>query len=127
MIMRIICLVLVCVLGISCSTHHVQTTDKMISVYVRGEVPNPGKYELREERGSVSAIVLAGGFTGYARKGFVVVFEENGRSKFFNRDIHKILKGEQPDIALRENCVVVVLPDCWGVRSLAAKPSDLLK
>ena len=73
-------------------------------VLVSGEVRQPGIYPVGQGLTALSATVLAGGFTDFASLGRakIVRTARNGRTEVVKVDLGKILKGELPDLALRD-------------------------
>ena len=73
-------------------------------VLVSGEVRQPGIYPVGQGLTALSATVLAGGFTDFASLGRakIVRTAKNGRTEVLKVDLGKILKGEVPDLALRD-------------------------
>ena len=73
-------------------------------VLVSGEVRQPGIYPVGQGLTALSATVLAGGFTDFASLGRakIVRTAKNGRTEVLKVDLGKILKGEMPDLALRD-------------------------
>jgi len=73
-------------------------------VLVSGEVRQPGIYPVGQGLTALSATVLAGGFTDFASlsRAKIVRTAKNGRPEVVKVDLGKILKGEVPDLALRD-------------------------
>jgi polysaccharide biosynthesis/export protein len=73
-------------------------------VLVSGEVRQPGIYPVGQGLTVLSATVLAGGFTDFASLGRAKVVRQakNGRTEVLKIDLGKIMKGEVPDLALRD-------------------------
>ena len=73
-------------------------------VLVSGEVRQPGIYPVGVGLTALSATVLAGGFTDFASvgKARIVRTMRNGRTEVVKIDLGKVLKGEIPDLALRD-------------------------
>ena len=73
-------------------------------VLVSGEVRQPGIYPVGQGLTVLSATVLAGGFTDFASLGKAKIVRpvKNGRTEVVKVDLGKILKGEVPDLALRD-------------------------
>jgi len=73
-------------------------------VLVSGEVRQPGIYPVGVGLTALSATVLAGGFTDFASvsRARIVRTTKNGRTEVVKVDLGKILKGEMPDLALRD-------------------------
>src|SRR5688572_8575216 len=73
-------------------------------VLVSGEVRQPGIYPVGQGLTALSATVLAGGFTDFASlgKAKIVRTAKNGRTEVLKVDLGRILKGEMPDLALRD-------------------------
>jgi len=87
--------------------------DKIIQVYVIGQVRNPGA--LQQVRKSniptlLQAIAQAGGFSDRASKGSVIVKrrDQTGREFELKFDVDDIIKGKKKDVQLQENDVVIV-------------------
>jgi len=73
-------------------------------ILVSGEVRQPGIYPVGVGLTALSATVLAGGFTDFASvsRARIVRTAKNGRTEVVKVDLGKILKGEIPDLALRD-------------------------
>jgi len=79
------------------------------SVYVTGEVKNPGSFPYHKDMTFLRAITLAGGFGQWANKGRVdVLREENGSHTILHVDADKIEKGKAEDLPLLPNDQIVV-------------------
>ena len=124
MIKNIFSLFFVTFLISACSTPKI-TEKQTITVHVQGEVSNPGKYELEKLSGSVNALVLAGGFTIYAKPVYHITLSTAGRGKFYRRDIYKILSGDEDDIVSGDGNIIIVWSESWGGRHVY-KPDEVL-
>ena len=86
--------------------------DKMIQIYVTGQVRNPGAFEVRKSNipTLLRVIAQAGGFSERADKGDVVVkrIDEPGKEVKIKVNVNDIIKGKSRDIQLQENDVVIV-------------------
>jgi polysaccharide biosynthesis/export protein len=73
-------------------------------VLVSGEVRQPGIYPMGLGLTALSATVLAGGFTDFASVGRAKVVRtlRNGRTEVLKVDLGKVLKGQIPDLVLRD-------------------------
>jgi polysaccharide biosynthesis/export protein len=73
-------------------------------VLVSGEVRQPGIYPVGMGLTALSATVLAGGFTDFASLGRAKIVRtlRNGRTEVVKVDLGKVLKGQVPDLALRD-------------------------
>ena len=73
-------------------------------VLVSGEVQRPGIYPVGIGLTALSATVLAGGFTDFASvsRAKIVRTTRNGRTEVVKIDLGKVLKGEIPDLTLRD-------------------------
>jgi polysaccharide biosynthesis/export protein len=73
-------------------------------VLVSGEVRQPGIYPVGLGLTVLSATVLAGGFTDFASVGRAKVVRtmRNGRTEVLKVDLGKIIKGQVPDLVLRD-------------------------
>jgi polysaccharide export outer membrane protein len=73
-------------------------------VLVSGEVRQPGIYPMGLGLTVLSATVLAGGFTDFASTGRAKVVRtmRNGRTEVLKVDLGKIIKGQVPDLVLRD-------------------------
>jgi polysaccharide export outer membrane protein len=73
-------------------------------ILVSGEVRQPGIYPVGVGLTALSATVLAGGFTDFASvsRAKIVRTTRNGRTEVVKIDLGKVLKGEIPDLALRD-------------------------
>lgn len=84
-------------------------------VVVAGEVAKPGQIEIRDSMTALSAILMAGGFTGSAKSGQVIVFRkidaDTAEVKQLNLTrIHKTAQLEH-DIALQPGDMILVPHD----------------
>jgi len=86
--------------------------DKVINVYVMGEVRSPGALEVKRSNipTLLQAISQAGGFAERASKGGVKIkrVDENGKEIIIKVNVKDIEKGKKDDIQLKENDVVIV-------------------
>lgn len=86
--------------------------DKIIRVYVFGEVTRPGALEVRKSKNIslLQAIAQAGGTTDRASKSNVTIKkkDELGREVKLTVDINDILKGKKPDVPMADGYVVYV-------------------
>lgn len=73
-------------------------------VLVSGEVRQPGIYPVGLGLTILSATVLAGGFTDFASVGRAKVVRtmRNGRTEVLKVDLGKVIKGQVPDLVLRD-------------------------
>ena len=73
-------------------------------VLVSGEVQKPGIYPMGIGLTALSATVLAGGFTDFASAGRAKIVRtmRNGRTEVLKVDLGKVLKGQIPDLVLRD-------------------------
>ncbi|MEW5765320.1 MAG: SLBB domain-containing protein [Acidobacteriota bacterium] len=80
------------------------------SVYVSGEVKNPGSFPYNRDITLLRAITLAGGFTQWAKKDRVDVLRETPDSapRVLQVDVSEIEKGRLEDLPLLPNDHVVV-------------------
>lgn len=86
--------------------------DKIIQVYVTGQVREPGALSVRRSNipTLLRAIAQAGGFTERASKGGVAIKRIDGAGKEtrIKVNVDDIIKGKKKDIQLQENDVVIV-------------------
>jgi polysaccharide biosynthesis/export protein len=79
------------------------------SVYVNGEVKNPGPFPYNRDMTLLRAITRAGGFTQWANKGRVdILRDEKGVNRVIHVDAGEVEKGKTPDVPLLPNDQVVV-------------------
>ena len=79
------------------------------SVYVTGEVKNPGSFPYHKDMTFLRAVTLAGGFGQWANKGKVDVLREGkGGRTILHVDADKIEKGKEEDMPLLPDDQVVV-------------------
>lgn len=80
------------------------------SVYVSGEVKNPGSFPYNRDLTLLRAITLAGGFTQWAKKDKVDILREGpqGSPKVITVDVTDVEKGKREDVPLLPNDHVVV-------------------
>jgi polysaccharide biosynthesis/export protein len=86
--------------------------DKLVSIYVFGQVKNPGALQVKKSSMPtlLQAIAQAGGLTERAAKGRVAVRRKDaaGKETEFKVNVKDILKGKKKDIPLIENDTVFV-------------------
>ena len=86
--------------------------DKMVAVYVFGQVKNPGALQVKKSAipTLLQAIAQAGGFTDRAARGGVVIKrkDETGKEKEIKVNARSILNNKRPDVPLLENDTVYV-------------------
>ena len=86
--------------------------DKIVHVYVFGQVKNPGALDVKKSNipTLLRAIAQAGGFSERASKGGVIIKrkDESGNEKTTKVNVKDIIKGKKKDIQLMENDVVIV-------------------
>lgn len=92
--------------------------DKIIQVYVWGEVKNPGalSVKLSKKITLMQAIAQAGGTTITAKKSAVVIKRKNektGKDIQIKANLNNIIKGKAPDPPLKEGDVVYVPESFW--------------
>ena len=92
--------------------------DKIIQVYVWGEVKNPGalSVKLSKKITLMQAIAQAGGTTVTAKKSAVVIKRKNektGKDIQIKANLNDIIKGKAPDPPLKEGDVVYVPESFW--------------
>lgn len=86
--------------------------DKIVPVYVFGEVKNPGAIPVRKSKGItlLQAITQAGGLTEDASRSGVTVKrrDKDGKETQIRVSLRAVIKGKKPDIELQEGDVVIV-------------------
>jgi polysaccharide export outer membrane protein len=88
--------------------------DKSISIYMSGQVRNPGRLEVKKSDlptfTLLKAIAQAGGFTERAAKTRVKIIrrDENGQEVIIKVNVKDLEKLKKPDIKLIENDVIIV-------------------
>lgn len=87
--------------------------DQMISIFVFGEVRNPGALQVKMSKKTtlLQAIAQAGGPTEGAAKSRITIKHKDkktGKEIRINVNMKDIIKGKRPDIELREGDVVFV-------------------
>lgn len=86
--------------------------DKVIRVFVMGQVRNPGALEFKKSEMPtlLKAIAAAGGFSERASKGGVTIkrTDEDGKESTIKVNVKDILKGKKKDIPLKEYDVINV-------------------
>jgi len=92
--------------------------DKIIQVYVWGEVKNPGalSVKLSKKITLMQAIAQAGGTTATAKKSAVVIKrkdEKTGKETQIKANLNDIIKGKALDPPLKEGDVVYVPESFW--------------
>jgi polysaccharide export outer membrane protein len=80
------------------------------SVYVSGEVKNPGSFPYNRDLTLLRAITLAGGFTQWAKKDRVDILRDTpqGTPRVITVDVTDVEKGKREDVPLLPNDHVVV-------------------
>jgi len=80
--------------------------------YVDGYVEKPNAYPLVQPYTLTQALVLAGGLAPFAQSGSITVFRRGPKEEVevLNHDLEKIRRGEEKDIQIAENDVIVVPP-----------------
>ena len=90
--------------------------DKIVLIYVMGEVKSPGALEVRSSNipTLLRAIAMAGGFDDRASKGKVLIkrTDEAGEEIEIKVNVGDIMKGKIKDVQLQANDVVFV-PEKW--------------
>ena len=86
--------------------------DKLVFIYVFGQVRNPGALEVRKSNipTLLRAIAQAGGFSERASKGGVLIkrIDADGKETQIKVNVKDILKGKRKDIQLLEDDTVYV-------------------
>lgn len=86
--------------------------DKLVKIFVFGEVKNPSALEVRQSEipTLLKAIIMAGGFTDRAIRRTVQIkwVDEEGASQTLKVNVKEILKNRIDDPQLKENDVVYV-------------------
>lgn len=86
--------------------------DKIVNVYVFGQVRNPGALNVKRSNipTLLRAIAQAGGFSERASKGGVIIkrVDESGKEESIKVNVKDIIKGKRKDVQLKENDVVIV-------------------
>ena len=86
--------------------------DKLINIYVFGQVRNPGALELKKSNipTLLQAIAQAGGFSERASKTGVLIKrkDETEKEKEIRINVKDIIKGKIDDVQLKENDIVFV-------------------
>lgn len=82
----------------------------MKSIYVSGEVKNPGAFLYNDQMTLLRAVAMAGGFTQWAKKDKVDILRDNGKggTETIHVDAHKIEQGKIDDVPLKPNDHIVV-------------------
>jgi polysaccharide export outer membrane protein len=90
--------------------------DKIVLIYVTGQVKNPGALEVRSSKipTVLRAIAMAGGFNERAAKGKVLIkrTDKTGKETEIKVDVGEIMKGNKKDVQLQADDVVIV-PEKW--------------
>ncbi len=87
--------------------------DQTLTVYVYGEVRNPGAIQFKESRGLtlLQAVAQAGGLTEWANAVQVLVKRKDpqtGQEKNLWFNLKKIIDGKRPDFPLKDGDIIVV-------------------
>lgn len=90
--------------------------DKIVLIYVTGQVKNPGALEVRSSNipTLLRAIAMAGGFDERASKGRVLIkrTDETGEETEIKVNVSDIMKGKIKDVQLQANDIVII-PEKW--------------
>jgi polysaccharide export outer membrane protein len=80
------------------------------SIYILGEVRNPGKYVVKTGTSFLQAITLAGGFTEFASKNRIMIRRklENNEETYMKIKYNDLLAGIQNNIMLKSGDTIVV-------------------
>jgi polysaccharide export outer membrane protein len=82
------------------------------SFFVDGQVERPNSYQLVQPYRLSQAVTLAGGLNAYASKEVTVLRRgPKGEVQTINRDLDRVRSGEEEDIQIAENDLVVVPPN----------------
>lgn len=86
------------------------TVSSQASIYISGEVRNPGSYPLTAGLTVLKAVSLSGGLDKFGSKGKVEILRKtaNGKSQRIKVDLEEIEKGEKPDVPLAPGDIVKV-------------------
>lgn len=88
--------------------------DKSVSIYVSGQVRNPGRLEVKKSDlpsfTLLKAIAQAGGLTERAAKRSVKIIrrDENGQEVIITVNVKALEKLKKPDIILKEDDIIIV-------------------
>ena len=78
-------------------------------VYISGQVKSPGVYRLRAETTLVQFIIMAGGFTDWAkRKKILIIRKEGGEEKRIIANYNKMIDGKAPELVLKREDNIIV-------------------
>lgn len=78
-------------------------------VYISGEVNRPGVHLLRSEITLLRLLVMAGGFTEWAKQRKILIFRKEGSGEVrLNADYRKIIEGTEPDIPIKRGDMIIV-------------------
>jgi polysaccharide export outer membrane protein len=86
--------------------------------FVLGEVREPGKVPVKQELTVTQTVALAKGVTAIAAQNDISIlrFDDQGQRITLKVALDRVTKGEDPDIPIKENDIVVV-PDHLGKRT----------
>lgn len=92
--------------------------DKIIQIFVWGEVKTPGALEVKYSKKItlLQAIAQAGGTTDSAQKSGVVITrkdEKTGKETRLTANLNQIMKGQKPNIVLKDGDVIFVPVSFW--------------
>jgi len=92
--------------------------DKIIQIYVWGEVKNPGALEVKYSKKItlLQAIAQAGGTTDSAKRSGVVITrkdEKTGKETRLTVNLNQIMQGKKPNIVLKDGDVIFVPESFW--------------
>ena len=92
--------------------------DKIIQIYVWGEVKNPGALGVKYSKKItlLQAIAQAGGTTDSAKRSGVVITrkdEKTGKETRLTVNLNEIMQGKKPNIVLKDGDVIFVPESFW--------------
>jgi polysaccharide biosynthesis/export protein len=86
--------------------------DKLVKIYVFGQVRNPGALDVRKSRipTLLQAIAQAGGFSDRASKSGVIIKRKDEAGKEIKQEVNvkDVIKGKKKDIQLLENDIIFI-------------------
>jgi polysaccharide biosynthesis/export protein len=79
--------------------------------FVDGQVERPNAYQLVQPYKLTQALTLAGGIGNYASTNITIIRRSKGEMQTITRDLDKVRAGQQEDIQIAENDLIVVPPN----------------
>jgi polysaccharide export outer membrane protein len=98
------------VLNVAVFTGDVINVPRGGVIFVDGAVKNPGAFNIKGKTTFIQAITMAQGLNSDAQLGDIRIFRDNGKGErdVITVDYEAVRKGDNPDILLAENDIIIV-------------------